>query len=556
MDSPDPLVGTVLDEKYAIEHRVGSGAMGTVYRARHLGLGTVRAVKLMKPDLAKDPSFVERFEREARLLEKLRHPHLVALHDFSRLASGTCYIVSEYVDGDTLALRLKDGRAPTGDAVGALFRQLADGLAAAHRVGVVHRDVSPDNIMVSETPGGLVGKVVDFGLAKDVLRGSPGLTGAGLLLGKIGYASPEQMGLLSDDETTDARSDVFSLAAVLYRTLCGRLPWRSESLQSYLHDLIVRPESELRARIEADAPPAWRGLFHRALIRDREARTPSMHAFKEDLDRAAAGIVMPSPIPPRPRRVRAALLGVGLAVLVGVAALALRGGAPAPAAAPTPALEATTSAVALRPTPTPEPPVTSANESPTAAPPAIATRAPTANPTTRPTATAEPPAAATAVPPGRLVLTSEPEGVVSIDGELRGHTPVTLQLAAGRHVVRVTSAEGQSIDETVDLAGGETVERRHRFPGFGSLAITAQPWMEVRVDGGAPEQTPAFIPRIAAGRHDIQATRPGYRTQRLEVEVVRGETRTVRLVPERAGEVRSETEGRSNSEAPAATPAP
>jgi serine/threonine-protein kinase len=545
--SSDPLVGKILDEKYQVEALVGAGAMGSVYRVRHVSLGTIRAVKLMKPELAKDSSFATRFEREARLLEKVRHPHLVALHDFTRLPSGVCYIVSEYVDGETLASLLKKDDPRPREQAASLFAQLADGLAAAHRAGVVHRDVSPDNIMVVDTPGGLSAKVVDFGLAKDVLRGSPGLTGAGLLLGKIGFASPEQMGLLSDDEDVDARSDVFSLAVVLYRALCGRLPWRSESLQSYLHDLIVRPEAELAARIEADAPPAWRDLFHGALARDRERRTPSMSELKDQVQRSAAGR------PLRPRAGRRAVprwrwpLAAAGALAV-VAFLATR--KPEMEPTPEPAAVAASTPTALAP-----PPVAPATEPPppveTRRVPSAAPAASTPEPTVAPAAAAETPVL---LEDGRLVLSSQPEARVFVDGEERGRTPLTIPVAPGRHFLRMTSTEGQTFEESIDVASGAVVERDRRFPGIGSLAVVSDPWMEVRIDGGAPEQTPVVIKRITAGRHEIVARRDGFRTITKTVEVRRDEAQRVRLDPD--PEPVSTTEQRSVSESPTSRPSP
>jgi serine/threonine-protein kinase len=542
----EELVGRVLDEKYQVEALVGTGAMGSVYRVRHVTLGTIRAVKLMKPDLAKDASFATRFEREARLLEKVRHPHLVALHDFTRLPSGLCYIVSEYVDGETLAsLVEKDDPRPREQAA-ALFAQLADGLAAAHRAGVVHRDVSPDNIMVVEAPSGLSGKIVDFGLAKDVLRGSPGLTGAGLLLGKIGFASPEQMGLLSDDDHVDERSDVFSLAVVLYRVLCGRLPWRSESLQSYLHDLIVRPEVELLTRIDADAPPAWRDLFQQALARDRERRTPSMSELKDQMLRSAAG----RPLRPRAAR-RSTVRGawpLAAGVVAAVVFLATRKPeterAPASGAAATPVTTPTApsaAAAATAPPPTPEP------RRMARAAPTVSTPEPIAAPVA---------ASATPAPleDGRLALASQPEARVFIDGEERGRTPLTIAIPPGRHFLRMTSVEGQTYEESIDVAAGATIERDRRFPGIGSLAVVSDPWMEVRIDGGAPEQTPVLIKRITAGRHEIVARRDGFRSITKTVEVRRDEAQRVRLDPD--PEPVSTTEQRSVSETPAAPTTP
>ena len=167
--APDPLIGTTLDGKYLVAERIGTGGMGTVYRAIHTSLGAPRAIKVMKRDLADDASFVERFQNEARVAEGLRHPNLVALYDFARLPDGAWYIVSELVQGETVAALLAKGvRFPPQD-VAHFLGQLCDGLALAHRRGIIHRDISPDNIITARAEGGEpVAKLLDFGIAKSL----------------------------------------------------------------------------------------------------------------------------------------------------------------------------------------------------------------------------------------------------------------------------------------------------------------------------------------------------------------------------------------------------
>jgi serine/threonine protein kinase len=292
--APDPLIGRVLDGKYQIIERIGSGGMGTVYRAIHVSLGAPRALKVMRRELAGDASLAARFRTEARLAEGLRHPHLVALYDFGQLPQeGGWYIVSEFVDGATLAvlLRRRGVRFASSD-VGRLMHQLADGLALAHRKGVVHRDISPDNVMLSAIDGEVVAKLLDFGIAKDTVRPSrESLTGMGWNVGKIGFSSPEQMGSLREGEAIDARSDVFSLAAVAYLMITGRLPWRRDSVQAYTQDLLLRPHEELEAEVRAHVPPAWRDVFAAALSRSRDGRIADMPTLKARFAEAAAGPV-------------------------------------------------------------------------------------------------------------------------------------------------------------------------------------------------------------------------------------------------------------------------
>jgi serine/threonine-protein kinase len=287
--SADPQVGTVVDGKYQIVERLGTGGMGTVYKAMHLSLGAPRALKMMRPELAGDVGLAARFRTEARLAESLRHPYLVALYDFGQLPGGAWYIVSEFVEGATLALLLRRRGTRFGSLdVARLMGQVADGLALAHRKGVIHRDISPDNIMLTSDEGeGVIAKLLDFGIAKDTVRPSPALTGVGWNIGKIGFSSPEQMGLLGKDEAIDARCDVFSLAAVAYLMLSGVLPWRRDGTQSYMYDLLLRPEAELMAEVGLRVPVPWREVFVEALARGREARIGNMTLLRERMAEAA-----------------------------------------------------------------------------------------------------------------------------------------------------------------------------------------------------------------------------------------------------------------------------
>src|SRR5215471_6725517 len=152
MDEPSPvsLIGQTIDAKYQVVERIGTGGMGSVYKALHVSLGAPRALKVMRRELASDPALAARFRTEARMAESLRHEHLVALYDFGQLPDGGWYIVSEFVEGATLAVLLKRrGARFCSRDVATFLGQVADGLAIAHRRGVVHRDISPDNIMLT-----------------------------------------------------------------------------------------------------------------------------------------------------------------------------------------------------------------------------------------------------------------------------------------------------------------------------------------------------------------------------------------------------------------------
>ncbi|HEX6738279.1 MAG TPA: protein kinase, partial [Vicinamibacteria bacterium] len=393
------------------------------------------------------------------------------------------YMVSEFVEGETLADLLARGAALDAAAVGRIFTQAAEGLGAAHALGVIHRDVSPDNVMIVPGPAGPAAKVVDFGLAREVAKAYPGLTADGLVLGKLGYASPEQMGLLRDGDDLDARSDVFSLAALLYRVVCGRLPWRGDTLQGYLHDLIVRPERELEERLVADAAPAWREVLRQGLARDRERRTPSMEALGAGIARSAVR-ANGGPAASRPRRARGRWAAAALLAAAGAGALLWRGAAPAPG----------------RPGPTAAPAATAPrSESPPATTVSAAPLLPAPTPAASPRAVALRPAVARVEPTGAPPTT------------LAGPTPAPTPLS--------TAASPPPAAPAAEA--------------FGSLAVTSEPWVEVSLDRGPAEPTPVFLARVPAGRHALRTTRAGYKPISLEVEVEAGRTQTLRLTPEK-----------------------
>lgn len=223
----DPLVGQTLDSKYELTQRLGQGGMGAVYRARRKHIGDEVAIKILLDKFVAGHEATERFRREARAAAMLRHPNVVAIHDFSdgAGASSPAYIVMELVEGRTLRdLLNREGRVSAERSV-ALMRGVCSGVGAAHRKGVVHRDLKPDNIIIA--PPERAGdpetvKVIDFGIAKlKETEGGVSLTQTGMLIGTPFYMSPEQC--LGDP--LDARSDVYSIGAILYEMLGGSPPF-------------------------------------------------------------------------------------------------------------------------------------------------------------------------------------------------------------------------------------------------------------------------------------------------------------------------------------------
>ena len=249
--------------RYRIDGRLGEGAMADVYRATDPGIGRAVAIKLLKPELARDPALGARFLREARAAGALNHPHIATVYDVGE-ADGAAYIAMELVDGRPLDAVLAEGRMPY-ERVLALGAQLADALAYAHGAGVVHRDVKPSNILLSAD--GRTAKLLDFGVAR--VGESEGLakTQAGQLVGTPRYMSPEQ----ALGRPVDHRADLFSLGAVLYEMVTGKVAFPGQGIAT-LALQIAEGQVEPIARAAADCPPGLRRIIDKLLAKKPDAR--------------------------------------------------------------------------------------------------------------------------------------------------------------------------------------------------------------------------------------------------------------------------------------------
>jgi serine/threonine protein kinase len=278
--------GQVIHDRYRIEDRLGIGGMSTVYRAFDTRLEREVAIKLLAEHLAEDETFVSRFRREALAAARLVHPNIVQVFDFGLdEPTGQHFIVMELVNGVSCAQLLRDRRSLPIDEALDIIGQASRGLGDAHRNGVVHRDVKPGNLLVSEDK---VVKLADFGIARATEQSS--ITQVGSVLGTAAYLAPEQ----ARGEEAGPAADIYSLAVVTYQLLAGRLPYEATSLS----ELTLKQQREAPPPLDAvnpEVPPTLARAVARGLAIDAAARYQSAIAFGEALRAGARGIEPPAP---------------------------------------------------------------------------------------------------------------------------------------------------------------------------------------------------------------------------------------------------------------------
>ncbi|WP_018335710.1 protein kinase domain-containing protein [Actinomycetospora chiangmaiensis] len=306
-DTAPGTARTVLDGRYRVGEVIARGGMSTVHRGTDLRLDRPVAVKIMDPSLAQDPVFVRRFEREARAAARLSHPGIVAVHDQGRHADGTIFLVLELVEGGTLRDVIREQVRLAPATALTVVEQVLAALSVAHRMGMVHRDVKPENVLVSST-GAL--KVADFGLvaaawdgAADGSLDTGGSTSDDLILGTAAYLAPEQV----QHGRTDERSDVYAAGVVLFELLTGVPPHGGDTALAvaYRHVNVDVPAPSTRA---PGIPRALDRLVVAATRRDPDDRLDSAAAFLEQARRVRQEESLPfAPVgAPRRRRTAAA----------------------------------------------------------------------------------------------------------------------------------------------------------------------------------------------------------------------------------------------------------
>ncbi len=301
----DAIIGEVLANRYQIETRLGEGAMGAVYKAKHVKVGRAFAVKVLHSKLLEDTKVAQRFEREAELAGRLRHPNVVGVVDVGDTADGLRYMVMDFANGPDLASLLSEAPMP-GPRVVNMTRQLLEGLYHAHEAGLIHRDFKPENVIVEKDAHGVeVPRIVDFGIA--ILReggsgpdGQGRLTTNGLVLGTPHYMAPEQ----AVADPIDHRIDLFALGIVIYEMLCGKLPFDGTGAEVARANLLLDPPliSQRVPHLEVD--PLLEAFARRLMAKKRDARPPTAKAARELLD-----------LIEKDRNAAAAALGVPLAAV-------------------------------------------------------------------------------------------------------------------------------------------------------------------------------------------------------------------------------------------------
>jgi tRNA A-37 threonylcarbamoyl transferase component Bud32 len=277
-DDEDPMIGAILGGSYEVIRMVGEGGMGRVYEARHQRLTTKRfAVKMLHPDLARQPDVVTRFQREAEASSVLTHPNVVDVFDVSSSADGRPYIVAELLQGEELGNHLDRVGRMTASGAAHVVRQVCAALGAAHAAGIVHRDVKPENVFL--TGDGAHVKVLDFGISK-VGDNKDGLTKTGTVMGTPDYMAPEQ----ARGDRVDARADIYATGAILYRAVTGKKPF--EGLDDPMATLtaVLTQEPPRPSELNPAVPLSLELVIQKAMAKNPAERFQTM----ADLDAALA----------------------------------------------------------------------------------------------------------------------------------------------------------------------------------------------------------------------------------------------------------------------------
>ncbi len=422
----DPLIGQVLDGRYKVEKVLGEGGMGLVYKAVHTTLGKPLAIKVLRPEVSKNEEIVARFRQEAQSASAIGNQHIIDISDFGSLPDGSTYFVMEFLSGKSLTDALAQGGFTTERTVH-VVRQLAGALGAAHDIGIVHRDMKPDNVQLIERGGEKdFVKVLDFGIAK-VGGNTSKLTQAGQVFGTPHYMSPEQCA----GTNVDHRTDIYAVGVILYEMATGKVPFDADNLMGILtKHLYENPIAPHELPPPVDVPPALEAVILKCLQKKADVRYQTMAELNADLELIERGLT-PKAVLERVDRAAGAqptLAGVEARVSVGqgdysvrknrtpmyigigVAAVVLLGGGIAMMAAS----KSADAANVVKPASDPKP----------------------AEPAPQPAAAPQP--APIAPAPVKVSITSEPPGAeVYVDNALVGNVPYSVNKPDGDKQLRL-----------------------------------------------------------------------------------------------------------------------
>jgi serine/threonine-protein kinase len=298
LEGSDPLLGSRVADRYTVMRRIARGGMGVVYLAVQDGLQRTVALKIIRPDAARDPVMQKRFEREARLVSQLAHPNIVTVHDFGHMSDGSLYLAMEFVDGVGLREALRKRKFSVAESL-PIVEAIAQALAKAHATGLVHRDLKPENVMLPAS--GVPAKVLDFGLAKphDPDLVDEKLTRDGGFVGTPGYAAPEQ----TEGAPEHPRQDLYALGVVWFELLFGAHPFPAPSGMRQVARQLAEDPPDVDGKLP-DLDPRAASLLRRLLARNPDDRPESANAVLAELAALRTTVVpapaATSPAPPSP----------------------------------------------------------------------------------------------------------------------------------------------------------------------------------------------------------------------------------------------------------------
>jgi serine/threonine-protein kinase len=291
------LCGQVLADRYRVVRLIGEGGMGQVYEAQHVNINKRFALKLLRPEIVSNVEAVARFRQEAWSASSIGHENIIEIEDFATLPSGSVYLAMEFLEGKALSERMREEPPPSFGESLDIMLQVASGLAAAHDKGIVHRDMKPENVFLTQKHGRPRVKILDFGIAKvSGAEGNKSLTRTGTIFGTPHYMSPEQ----ALGKPLDHRADIYSVGVIMYELFTGKVPFEAESFMGILtKHITTQPMPPRQAAPERQIPEAIEAVILRALAKEAEERYQSMAELAGDLA-AIASAEAPEVLQPFP----------------------------------------------------------------------------------------------------------------------------------------------------------------------------------------------------------------------------------------------------------------